>query len=198
MIIHVRARRVAMAAAAIAGAAAMTLGVAAPAASSARAAPSVLASAAARVPRCTAADLGVWVAADEISTAGGTMYMPLEFTNLSGHACKLDGFPRVAAVGKDWRQIGSPAAPDHALPAGTVQLAPGATAHAVLEYSDVMTCNCPAADRVTAFALRVYPPGQHQADHALWDFATCSARGSSAFLRLRAVAPGIGVRGRSG
>jgi hypothetical protein len=198
MITHIRAvRRMAVAAAAIAGATAITLAVA-PAASSAPARPSAPAGAAAHTPKCTAADLGVWVAVDQMGAAAGTLYMPLEFTNLSGHACTLRGFPGVSAISKNGRELGSPATWDQAVRARTVRLAPAATGYALLEYSDVVTGNCPAASKGTAFELRVYPPDQGHADHALFDFTTCSAKGSSVFLRVRVIAPGIGVVGDSG
>ena len=194
MIIHVRAAwRAAVVAAATAGAAVMALSPIVP---SAPRSLSTLASATARLLPCTAADLGVWVEADQMRGAMGTLYMPLEFTNLSGHTCTLQGFPRVSANGRGESLLGSPAAPDRTGRARAVRLAPGGTGHAMLEYSDVTAGNCPAAGRAAAFELRVYPPGQHQADHALWDFGTCSARGSSVFMRVCAIAPGTGVFAR--
>ncbi|HTZ26563.1 MAG TPA: DUF4232 domain-containing protein [Streptosporangiaceae bacterium] len=183
------ARPVAVVAAAIAGVTAMALVLTAP---SAPRSPSALASATTGLTPCTAADLGVWVEADWMGGAMGTLSMPLEFTNLSDHACTLRGLPRVFAIGRDGSPLGSPAAPDRAGPEQTVRLAPGQTGYAVLGYSDVMTGDCPSADRATAFELRVYPPGRHSADHALWDFGTCSARGSSVFMRVSAIAPGAG------
>ncbi len=77
--------------------------------------------------------------------------------------------------------------------ARTVRPAPAATGYALLEYSDVVTANCPAAGKGTAFELRVCPPDQGYADHALFDFTTCSAKGSSVFPRMRVIAPGIGL-----
>ena len=86
----------------------------------------------------------------------GTLSMPLEFTNLSGHTCTLRGLPRVSAIGKNGSPLGSPAAPDRAGREQTVRLAPGQTGYSVLGYSDVMTGNCPPAGRATAFELRVF------------------------------------------
>ncbi len=37
------------------------------------------------------------------------MYMRLEFTNLSGHACTLRRFPGVSAITRNGRELGSPA-----------------------------------------------------------------------------------------
>jgi hypothetical protein len=175
-------------------AAAAILGLVVPAA----AAPKAPATGAPITPKCTAADLGVWVAADQFGAAAGTIYMQLEFTNLTRSACTLFGFPGVSAIGANGREQGSPAVWDHAVAATTVRLAPGGTAHALLEYSDVVTGNCPSAGKRMAFELRVYPPDQDQADHALWDFPTCTAKGSTSFLQVRVIAPGPGVRGDLG
>jgi hypothetical protein len=207
------ARRMALAGAIIAGGAALAMtlivpAATAPAATSAPAeaparslAPAGRAparSVAARIPLCTAADLGVWVALDQGGAAAGTLYYPLEFTDLSHQACTLYGFPGLSAIGGNGQQLGSPASWDHSVAARTVRLAPGGTAYALLEYSDVVTGNCPGTSKGTAAELRVYPPGRTRADYSFWDLATCSARGLSAFLRVRAIAPGIGVRGDQG
>jgi hypothetical protein len=183
------ARPAAVMAAAITGIAVLVLALIAP---SAPRSPSALANATAGLTPCTAADLGDWVEADWMGAAMGTLSMPLEFTNLSSRTCTLHGLPRVFAIGRDGSPLGSPAAPDRAGRDETVRLAPGQTGYAMLRYSDVTTGSCPPADRAAAFELRIYPPGQHQADHALWDFGTCSARGSSVFMRVSAIAPGTG------
>jgi hypothetical protein len=150
--------------------------------------------AAASFPACTAADLGVWVAADQSDGAAGTIYYPLEFTNLSKQTCTLYGHPGVSAIAANGQQLGSPARWVGG-PAATVQLAPAATAYADLGYSDVITSNCPPASKRTAYQLRVYPPGQTQADHAFWDLTACTAPGSPAFMTIQVIAPGPGVRG---
>ena len=83
--------------AAIASASALTLGIGAAvwATSSASAAP---AAPAASTPRCTAADLSVWLNLGEANAAAGTAFYPLEFTNVSNHACHLFGYPGVSAL----------------------------------------------------------------------------------------------------
>ena len=65
---------------------------------------------AASIPRCTASDLGVWLAVGQGNGAAGTIYYPLEFTNLSHHTCYLYGYPGVSALGRNGNQLGSPAA----------------------------------------------------------------------------------------
>jgi len=151
------------------------------------------------VPKCTAADLEVWVAADQTQGAAGTLYMPLEFTNLSHTTCTLYGFPGVSAISSTRQQLGSPASWAHSVKPSLVRLVPGGTAYALLEYSDVVTGNCrPSADKRTAIELQVYPPGAYGADHAYWPFTACVASGQTHFMSVRVVAPGIGVRASTG
>ena len=75
----ITARRVAaVAAAVVAGLAISTAAYAATSSGTAS-------TAAASIPKCTAFDLGAWVAVGHGNGALGTIYYPLEFTNLSGH-----------------------------------------------------------------------------------------------------------------
>lgn len=145
-------------------------------------------------PECSAADLGVWVAADHGQGAAGSVYLPLEFTNVSRHTCTMYGYPGVAAVSSSLRQLGSPAVRSGGQP-HTVTLAPGATANATLIYSDVVTGNCPASDKRTAFELQIYPPNQTRTDHALWPYVACTAPYSSVFMTIKFVTPGFGLQG---
>src|ERR1700689_5600890 len=60
------------------------------------------------IPRCTASDLGVWLAVDQGNGAAGTIYYPLEFTNLSPPTCYLNGSPGVSALGRNGNRVGAP------------------------------------------------------------------------------------------
>jgi hypothetical protein len=192
MINFFRTRRRMTVAAGLAAAAAAALVVAAPAAFSAPRA----ATAVATTPQCGPSDLGVWVARDQMGAAAGTFYFPLEFTNLSHHACTLFGFPGVSARASNGKLLGNSASRDTAVKARTVKLAPGATAYALLEYSDVVTSNCPK--KATAAYLLVYAPDQRVANTAFWSLTACTTPGQKNFLRIRVIAPGIGVRGDAG
>jgi hypothetical protein len=190
-------RRMAMAVAVI-GAVATALTWTATAASSAAAPTAATLSVAASVPKCSASDLGVWVAADQGQGAAGTIATPLEFTNVSHHTCTLYGFPGVSALSTTGQQLGSPANRDHSVKPRLVKLAPGGTGYALLEFSDVITGNCPPSSKRLAVMLQVYPPDQRAADHAFWSATACIAKGQTNFLRVRVIAPGIGVRGSIG
>jgi hypothetical protein len=154
--------------------------------------------AAATAPRCSAADLEVWVAADQGTGAAGTASYALEFTNISTHTCTLFGHPGVSAISSSGHQLGSPAVWDNSVAPHTVQLAPAATGYALLDYSDVITGDCPPAYKVSAFELRVIAPDQSQSVHAFWPLAACTAPGQTKFLSVRVIAPGIGLRGDTG
>jgi hypothetical protein len=151
-------------------------------------------SAPAAVRACTAEDLGAWVAISQVNGTAGSGYYPLQFTNLSRHACAMRGFPGVSAIDRNYHQLGSPAGRDHVIPVRTVVLAPGATAHAILRYADVTVATAPGCHPVfSTFELRVYPPGQHRATDAAFDFEACSHAGP-VYMSVEPVQPGVGTR----
>jgi hypothetical protein len=125
------------------------------------------AAATASTPACITSGLVIWLNTSGSGYAGGEDYT-LNFTNLSGHACTLRGYPGVSAVSLSGGQIGRPAGWGTARPA-TVSLAVGATATAGLQVSDPgdfgTACFRPgpqgqAGKFPTAAGLRVYPPNQ--------------------------------------
>jgi hypothetical protein len=149
---------------------------------------------AAAVPACAAVDLGVWVAVSQSDGAAGSIFYPLQFTNLSRHACAMRGFPGVSAIDRNGHQLGSPAGWDHTRPVRTVVLAPGATAHATLRYGDVTVATSPGCHPVSSmFELRVYPPGQRQATYAAFSAEACSHTGP-VYLDVTPVQAGVGTR----
>jgi hypothetical protein len=177
-------RVVAVAAAAVAGLAISTAAYAATSSSAA----------AASVPRCTASDLGVWVAIDQGNGAAGTLAYPLEFTNLSHHTCYLYGYPGVSALDSNGNQLGRAADWGSLAGARIVNLAPGATAHTLLGYHDVAVTTEPGCAPVKqATDLLVYPPGQHSATDAAFVVPACSHRGPVYMSILEPIIPGVGT-----
>jgi len=149
---------------------------------------------AAAVPACAAVDLGVWVAVSQSDGAAGSIFYPLQFTNLSRHACAMRGFPGVSAIDRNGHQLGSPAGWDHTRPVRTVVLAAGATAHAVLRYGDVEVATAPGCHPVSSmFELRVYPPNQRQATFAAFSTEACSHTGP-VYLDVTPLQAGVGTR----
>ncbi len=121
---------------------------------------------------CATAGLVVWAYADHGGGYAGGYAYTIGFTNLSGHACTLRGYPGVSAVSLAGQQLGSPAGRGSRTPA-TVTLASGATATARLDIGDAGALCQP----VTAAGLRVYPPGQRAAKIVPIPFGACPHAG---------------------
>ena len=188
------ARRVAavIAAASVAGLIASTAAFAASSSGAVLTSGTMRASSAA-VPACTAGDLGAWVAVSQGNGAAGSIYFPLQFTNLSRHACAMRGFPGVSAIDRNGHQLGSPASWGRVTPVRTVVLASGATAHTILRYSDVAVSTAPGCHPVfSTFELRVYPPDQFSATHAAFGLEACSHAGPI-YLSVGPILPGVGT-----
>ena len=152
------------------------------------------AGAVAAVPRCTADDLGVWLAIDQVNGAAGTGYYPLQFTNLSRHTCSLTGYPGVSVLGSNSHQLGSPASWGPRTGIRTVLLAPGATAHTILAYGDVAVDTAPGCAPVsTAVALSVIPPDQRTATHGAYALRSCSRPGVVYLRVVEPIRPGPGT-----
>jgi serine/threonine-protein kinase len=112
-----------------------------------------------------AVDWGVGQAAAE------RFYVPLEFTNTSGQACTLYGYPGVALTTSTTpgSQVGSEATRLTGIslgannPPAVVTLGPGATASATLQLVNVGVYSSGSCDPVPVSYLEVYPPGQTSA-----------------------------------
>jgi Protein of unknown function (DUF4232) len=191
---HFPGRRLASAAAIACAAALMP--VAALAAAGSAEAPVTAAS----TPRCATPGLVVWLDVPPGNHyAGGAAYY-LEFTNLSGHACALRGYPGVSAVSLSGRQLGSPAGWGAAATT-TVRLASGATATADLQIADPGAygnrCLLPPpwqqpwrhGTLPTAAGLRVYPPNQFASKVIPYPFPACAHAGP-VYIHAGPVRPG--------
>ena len=130
--------------------------------------------------------------------AGGSGYY-IQFTNLSGHACTLRGYPGVSAVSLSGAQIGSPALWGRSSTT-TVTLANGATAHAQLLVEDPADFGSRCATGLparpgrgetfpSAAGFRVYPPGQTASKVIPYPFAACGHTGP-VWMSVGAITPG--------
>ena len=125
--------------------------------------------------------------------AAGSLYLPLQFTNLSLERLRDARLPRVSAVDRNNHQLGSPASWDHAVSARTVVLARGATAHTILRYSDVAVTTAPGCHPTFGtFELRIYPPGQRGTTYAAFDLQARSHAGPI-YLSVEPIQPGVGT-----
>ncbi len=121
---------------------------------------------------CETPGLVIWLDTSGSGTAGTTFYK-LHFTNLSGHACTLNGYPYLFAVNLAGHQVGRVAAFRTPAP-HMVTLGRGKTATAVLGIVDTGVFTLSACRPVTAAGLRVFPPNQTRAKLVPFPFRTCS------------------------
>jgi Protein of unknown function (DUF4232) len=126
--------------------------------------------------------------------AAGSTYYPLEFTNVSGAACTLFGYPGVSFVtGTGGSQIGGAASRNPAVTSQLVTLAPGSTAHATLQVVNAM--NYPGAEchLVTAHTIKIFPPNQTAPIYLSFTAPACSSRAKAVhILAVEAVQRGDG------
>lgn len=145
--------------------------------------------------RCPAAGLRISLGPGARVGTAVTRYR-LEFTNVSGTPCTLAGYPEVTAYRGDGVQVGPAAARDTSGAARRVLLAPGQSAHAVLDAA------APAARcyPFRASGLRVITPDQTAARYVRRSFTACAARaaGGENVLLVRAIQPGAGVTAGAG
>jgi hypothetical protein len=136
-------------------------------------------------PLCQTPGLVIWLDTTGNGTAGTTFYK-LHFTNLSGHACTLNGFPFLFAVNLTGHQVG-PRAVFRGPAPHLVRLANGKTATAVLGIVDTGVFSRSACRPVTAAGLRVFPPNQTRSKLVPFPFSTCSRPHGPASLNVGAV-----------
>jgi hypothetical protein len=142
--------------------------------------------------RCATSALAVWIGLGEGGATAGSTFYPLELTNISSHTCHLFGFPGVSAFAG--HQLGSPAQRNHAVAEHTVTLAPGETAHTVVQITDVGNFSRSQCAPVTAFGLKVIPPDETTSAGVPFNFRACSKPGPI-FLTVQPVQKGVGVPG---
>jgi len=144
---------------------------------------------------CARSSLTSWIGLPGGATAGSTYY-ELEISNLSRHTCTLYGFPGVSALGAGGRQLGSAAARTYGFPIETVTLQPLATAHVLLQITDVGNYSPSACHPTTADALRVYAPGDYASMKFPFTFPACGRKGP-VYLHVNPTLAGTGIPGYS-
>jgi hypothetical protein len=110
--------------------------------------------------------------------AAGTAYYHVDFTNISGAACFLRGYPGVSLVSagsKAGSQIGAGAKRDALRPVKPITLSPGQAANALLGIVDALNYPAAKCQPVTAHWLKVFPPDQFNADFVKFSTQTCAS-----------------------
>ena len=169
----------------LAGTAAVGALMTAPAIAMASAAAPAHPAVAAQTAACETPGLVIWLDTNG-NGAAGTTFFKLHFTNLSGHACTLNGFPFLFAVDLKGHQVGRRAVFRKPAP-HLVTIPNGKTATAVLGIVDTGVFPKASCRAVTAAGLRVFPPNQTRAKTVPFPFSTCSLRHGRASLNIGAV-----------
>ena len=160
------------------------------------AAPSSRSSTAPGLARCSTSALSVSLASNQGGGAAGSTYVPIDFTNTSGAACSLSGYPGVSFVtGLGGTQIGAAATRAPGVSSVSVTLAAHATAHAWLQVVEAGNYPASTCHPVTAHWLKVYPPGNTAASYIGHSFPACSS-GKATVLTVMPVRAGAGVQGQ--
>jgi hypothetical protein len=152
-------------------------------------------SATAAIPRCGTGALTAWLGIPGDGYAGGANYQ-LELSNTSAHACTLYGYPGVSALAPGGHQLGRAAGRGPASANRLVTLGRGATAHVLLQITDVANFPPSSCGQTTAVALRVYPPGATRSLEVPFTFQACGQAGP-VYLHVGTTVGGTGIPGFS-
>jgi len=150
---------------------------------------------------CSSSGLSAHVDLAQGGAAAGSIYVPIDFTNTSGSACTLEGYPGVSFVrSPSGGQLGNAASRNPAAPPAMVTLAPGGVAHAILQVAEAGNYSQSACTPVAAHWLKIFPPNQVTAIYAHYETQACSAKlpaklGSQ--LAVYVVRPGAGKAGHA-
>ena len=138
---------------------------------------------------CATSDLKVTLGAPN-GYAGG-VYETIVFTNTSGAACSLYGYPGVSLVSAPpYTQIGLAAKRSGTVPVKLVVLASGTSANAVLQVVDALNFPTSTCSPTQAAFLRIYPPNQTVPVYLPDTSQTCAQPVQTLFIS--AVQPGTG------
>ena len=124
------------------------------------------------------ATAGLRVSRGAPSGAAGTIFYNIDFTNTSGTACVLEGYPGVSLVSagsSSGHQVGDDAKRTTTTPVHPVTLAGGQTAHAVLGVAEAGNFPAAKCHPVAAHWLKVFPPNQRAAAYVSFTTQTCAS-----------------------
>jgi hypothetical protein len=123
--------------------------------------------------------------------AAGSIYIPLDFTNISGAPCTLYGYPGVSlAGGTPVTQIGTGADRSPVTARKLITLAPGAVANAVLRIGEAGNYPSATCGPKPATYLKIFPPNQTTPIYLAFKTTACSK--SVHQLDIRTVQAGSG------
>jgi hypothetical protein len=140
--------------------------------------------------QCTTADLRVHVGSSQ--GAAGTIYYFIDFTNISGSTCVLQGYPGVSLVSHGstaGSQIGADAKRSSTAAVQLITLVQGQTGHAMLGIAEAGVFPTSSCHPVTAHWLKVFPPDQTVAAYVSFTTQTCAST-SQPTMHITAISSG--------
>lgn len=140
---------------------------------------------------CTSTDLELSLGKGE--GAAGTVWRPLRFTNVSGSACEIQGFPGVSYVaGDDGHQVGAAAYRDGSK-GPPVTLKSGDTAYAAVGFAQVGNYDPAECEPTKVRGLRVYPPQETESMYLANPGTGCANENiPDDHLKVQTIRPGSG------
>ena len=135
---------------------------------------------------CNASKLVVWAGEEPGGGTAGSVYYRIEFTNLGSSTCSLFGFPIVAALNLNGKQVGAPATHMPGKKVKAVKIAQGQTATAQLRIVEAGNFSPNECKPTWAAGLRIGVPGGLGTKFAPLAFQTC-AKTSAQILSVGAV-----------
>ena len=124
--------------------------------------------------------------------AAGSIYQVIDFTNISGAACTLFGYPGLAlAGGTPVTQIGAAAVRSPTSSPRLVTLAAGKTANALLQITQAENYSASRCVPKASTYLQIYPPNQTTPIYLAYKSTGCSASAVN-LLTVGVVQPGNG------
>jgi hypothetical protein len=124
-------------------------------------------------PSCPTRDLKAKIGPSQ--GAAGSVYLTLEFTNISNAPCTLYGYPGVSlAGGSPVTQIGPGADRSTVTQKKLVTLAAGATASAVLQIAEAGNYPPSTCDPKKTTDLQIYPPNQTTPIYLAYSTLVCA------------------------
>ena len=126
--------------------------------------------------QCATADLAAQLKAG--SPGAGQRYATIVLTNTGGRTCYVQGYGGMALLGSPGQGVPTDLRRNASPTAGTVTLAPGASARSLLHWTVVPASNEPgAACEPTALTSVVTPPNQTTAALRPWTFGVVCQHG---------------------
>lgn len=130
--------------------------------------------ASAAVKACNASKLVVWAGEEPGGGTAGSVFYRIEFTNLGSGTCSLFGFPIVAALNLNGKQVGAPATHMPGKKVKAVKIAQGQTATAQLRIVEAGNFSPNECKPTWAAGLRIGVPGGLGTKFAPLAFQTCA------------------------